>query len=164
MLKTITAITLLSFHLSPVLADGDESQPGATRKLKPIDTQIAQGIRSVCFYAMIFAALYYIYAWYEKRKEKEQKDQKRMSLREMRESMISHFSDAIVEVKLEDGPNPRLDGHPLYTTGGLNITGPAQDAKFNMIAEGHPIIQRKVEVCCWEEDQVPRASRKGDTV
>ena len=87
-----------------------------------------------------------------------------MSLREMRESMISHFSDAIVEVKLEDGPSPRLDGHPVYATGELTIDGPAQDAKFNMVAKGHAIIQRKVEVCCWEEEQVPRASRKGDTV
>ena len=78
--------------------------------------------------------------------------------------MISHFSDAIVEVKLEDGPSPRLDGHPVYATGELTIDGPAQDAKFNMVAKGHAIIQRKVEVCCWEEEQVPRASRKGDTV
>ena len=50
----------------------------------------------------------------------------------------------------------------LYTTGELKVMDGASDLKFNMIAKGQPMIQRKVEVCCWEETQIPIAQREGD--
>ena len=52
----------------------------------------------------------------------------------------------------------------LYTTGQLEVIGGATDDKFNMIAKGQPMIQRKVQVYCWEESQMPVAERKGDSV
>ena len=49
-------------------------------------------------------------------------------------------------------------------TGILVVNGAASDEKFNMIAKGHPILKRKVEVCCWEEIEKPITERQGDTV
>ena len=44
----------------------DENQPKS--KMKPIDKQISQGVRTICFYGMAFAAVFYLYNWWQQRK------------------------------------------------------------------------------------------------
>ena len=44
----------------------DENQTKS--KMKPVDKQISQGVRTICFYGMAFAAVFYLYNWWQQRK------------------------------------------------------------------------------------------------
>ena len=82
----------------------------------------------------------------------------------MREGRRRGFASQVKEISLEGGKIPDLEGEILFTTGELKVIDGARDDKFNLIAKGQPLLERKVEVCCWEETEMPVAKRCGDTV
>ena len=69
----------------------------------------------------------------------------------MKDGRRRGFASQVEEVSLENAKKRDLEDCMLYTTGQLEVIGGAKDDLFNMLAKGQPMIQRKVQVYCWEE-------------
>ena len=72
------------------------------RKMKPIDKQVSQGVRTICFYGMAFAAVFYLYNWWQQRKFNSEQNNNKASIEEMKDGRRRGFASQVEEVSLED--------------------------------------------------------------